>query len=292
MTDEPYLLPQTIFVGDSGRLVVPLAQIIAGVEPFVRAGAEELPAAAPDLVIKRIELERRGTAARLLIDFVPFAPGILSLPPIELLSGENTIALNGLKVNIASILSPSNMAFSQPASVLAVPGTSFLIYGTVVLVLIILFLGVGGSLWGRTHFRELWERFRRRRLLRAMIRFLRRLRQQNGNDKNGNPGYYLGLLSAEFREFLSLFTGLNCRSLTAAEFLELELAPNRETVLSPDFLCRVFRNWDTLRFSGLGIGTEELFHSLKETEAFIVALDREEREKPSAKSPDAPEPAL
>jgi len=283
LSNEPYLIPQTIFVGDQGRLVVPLSQIFAGAEPFVWTTTEELPDASPDLVITRIELERRAAASRLLIDFIPFMPGILSLPSFEILSGQDPIALNGLKISVASILNPNDMALSLPASALAVPGTSFLIYGTIILVLVILFLGIGGSLWGRRHFRELWEKFRRRYLLRAMTKFLRRLEKQSAIEKNGNPGYYLSLLSTEFREFLSLFTGFNCRPLTAGEFLELELTLNQEEFHGPAFLCRLFRNWDALRFSGRNIAMDELFHSLKETEGFIAALDRAERERPSQK---------
>ena len=290
--DEPYLIPQTIFVGDSGRLVVPLAETFAGAEPFVRASPEELPDATPDIAIKRIELERRGGTARLLIDFVPFAPGILSLPPLGLPSAENIIAPNGLKVNIASILSPSDMALSQPASAMAVPGTSLLIYGIIIPVIVVLFLGIGGGLWGRRYFRDLWERLRRRRLLRAMAKFLRRIRKQNETDSSADPAYYLSLLSAEFREFLSLFTGFNCRPLSAGEFMDFEGALYPDAVHGPAFLCGLFRNWDTLRFSGRGIGTEDLFLSLKETEGFIAALDRAEREKPSLKPRDSEESSV
>jgi hypothetical protein len=115
---------------------------------------------------------------------------------------------------------------------------------------------------------------------------LRRLGHEAGLGKKGNPGYYLSLLAAEFREFLSIFTGTNCRSLTAVEFLELPLMHDGitrdgqdEFLLSPAFLCRLFRTWDTLRFSGQGVDKIDLFQALKETERFILALDSVEREK-------------
>ncbi|MCL2318550.1 MAG: hypothetical protein FWC45_00570, partial [Treponema sp.] len=62
-TETPYLLPQTIFVGDSGRLVVPLGQAFSGTEPFVLDTPGSLPGT-PQLVIRRIELERRNTGSR------------------------------------------------------------------------------------------------------------------------------------------------------------------------------------------------------------------------------------
>jgi hypothetical protein len=273
-TDAPYLLPQTIFVGDSARLVVPLGPSFAGLAPFVWDTPEELPEA-PDLVIRRIELERRGGNIRLLIDFTPFAPGALSLPALEFISSPDT-SLPPFTVHVASILNPSQMTLSEPASPLAVPGTSILIYGTSLLLLLAFSLGIGGSLWGRRHFREFWERIRRRRLLRGMLRFLRRLKQECDLAKDKNPGYYLTLLSVESREFLTLFTGFNCRSLTAGEFLEL---PLEEPGLDPACLCRLFRAWDTLRFSGQGMEMADLFRALDEMGGLVAVLDKAEKEK-------------
>jgi hypothetical protein len=278
--EAPYLLPQTIFVGDRGRLVVPLGQAFMGVEPFVVEAPEKLPRT-PDLVIHRIELERRGGTPRLLLDFIPYAPGTLFFPSLAFpsLSAES-LTLTGLSAEVASILDPSQAALSEPVPPLAVPGTSLLIYGTARAVLAFLFLVIGGSFWGRRHFREFWERFRRRHLLRVMARFLKRLGMEGTPEKNGKPGFLLTLLSGEFREFLSLFTGINCRSLTAGEFLELPLGRNDtgSPLLTPDFLCRLFRSWDTLRFSGRDIERPDLLSALAEVEKFIGALDRAERE--------------
>ena len=322
----PYLLPQTIFVGDPGRLVVPLGRAFAEVAPFVLDTSGDLQNPDPlvqklpaiqDMVIRRVELEHRGGVTRLVIDFIPYAPGKLSFPPIELpvpdaAASPADFTISGLEVQVASILSPQTMSLSEPAPPLAVPGTSLLVYGTLVLVLVLLFLGIGGSLWGRRHFADIWERFRRRHLLRVMMRFLRRLRQEGVLEKNRNAGYYLTLLSGEFREFLSFFTGFNCRSLTAGEFLELPLGTqfHPDTNFAADmrpqvdtsagqgggsplsdstFLCRLFRTWDTLRFSGHGMGKDDLFQALNETEKFIVALDRAERERVFSKHAPASE---
>jgi len=103
---------------------------------------------------------------------------------------------------------------------------------------------------------------------------------------------------------LSLFSGVNCRSLTPAEFMELPLLYDStknaasgetagstdantsgskrsdESLLTPAFLCRLFRTWDTLRFCGRGVDKIDLFQALKAAESFIAALDRAEREQP------------
>ena len=293
----PYLLPQTIFVGDSGRLVVPLGQVYSSLHPFVLDSFGMLNES-PDLVLKKIELERRGGSSRLLIDFVPYAAGTVSFPPLDFYalsydlseeeaSGKKIPPLAGLKVQVASILNPSQMTLSDPAPPLAVPGTSFLIYGSLLLVLVVLFFGIGASLWGRRHFTELWERFRRRRLIRLMVKFLRRLKQESSFEKEGRAGFYLTILSGEFREFLSLFTGVNCYSLSAEEFLELNLGYDEEKssfILSPAFLCSLFRSWDTLRFSGRTMEMSDLSKALSETERFIACLDKAEKEKPLPKT--------
>lgn len=301
----PYILPQTIFVGDSGRLVVPLGETFP--RPFVLETPELLPQT-PDLVIRRIELERRGGNSRLLIDFVPYAPGTLSFPDLDFLfreggavspagsppenpAGEENPAgnpsrgedsrfppLTGLEVHVASILTPSQMTLADPAPPLSVPGTSLLVYGAVVLVLAALSAGIGSGVWGRRYFSEFWEKLGRRRLLRAMMKFLKRARQETGGETAENPGRYLTLLAARFREFLSSFTGIDCRSLAAGEFLGLRFE-HASAILTPDGLCRMFRAWDTLRFSGRAMEKAELFQALDETEKLIAALDRAEREK-------------
>ena len=288
-TDAPYLVPQTIFVGDIGRLVVPLGRTLVGINPFILEAPEKLPDT-PELRIRRLELERRGGSSRLLIDFIPYAPGFLSLPGLEIIgSGEDAepLVFTGLEVQVASILDPSQMTLSEPASPLAVPGTSFLIYGTILILIFLLFLGLGISFWSRRHFGELWEHFRRRRLLKATLKFLRCLRQECSYEREGNEGYYLSLLSGEFREFLTLYSGINCRSLTPGEFLELPLSQTALT-LGPVYLCLLFRTWDNLRFSGNGMEMADMFEALDEIERLILALEREEKERPYTKPSPSP----
>ena len=324
--DGPYLLPQTIFVGDQGRLVVPLSQAFMGIEPFVleihgedlmssgkpRNGAPpntalintrgilESISNSSDLSIRRIELERRSLSIRLLVDFVPYTPGTIPFPVFEFYSPEEgfieALTVSGLQVQIASILDSSQKVLSDPALPMLVPGTNLLVYGTLLLVLLFLFLSIGGSLWGRRHFRELLDLLRRRRHIRMMLGFLRRLRQESCRQKGGNPGYYLSILSGQLREFLSAFTGVNCRSFTAAEFLDLPLdytsaheLPDGafmeawdQNGLNPGewqlFLSRLFRDWDNQRFSGKGVKMTGFFQALKDAEKFTAALERAEKE--------------
>ena len=294
-----FLMPLTIFVGDQARLLVTLGGDFSHAAPFVRTHPPHLQENA-FFVITRIELERRGGTTRLLIDFIPFATGTLYFPPIEFASLNEDglpLKLSGLYANVASVLAGESMELSMPAAPLAVPGTGLLIYGSITAVILIVFLSIAVSVWGRRNFEGFWLQFRRGYLLRAMMRFLRRLRHEGNLKKNGNPGIYLGLLAAEFREFLSAFTGINCRPLSPLEFNELlftrgvsfSAGTDRRlpAPLSSDFLCNLFRSWDALRFSGKDVEKSDFFQAVDETEKFVCALREMERENNRVKGTSA-----
>jgi hypothetical protein len=256
-----YLIPQTIFVGDRGRLVMPLGQAFRGAAPFIREGPGTL-APEEEILISRVELEYRNGAARLLIDFIPYAPGIIGLPPLELsAAGGEPLVVTGLKVRVASILDSSSMALSPSAPPIAAPGTSLLIYGSSVLILLVL-LGIGGM--GRLG--KLREGFRRRRLIRVMERALRRGKvrlHRSPPDPREQKKLLAGLIG-EFRKFLTLYTGINCHALTPSE---TGILPGAASSLGG-----LFRRWDTLRFSGHAPAEGEILSTLDEAGAFVAAL--------------------
>ena len=96
---------------------------------------------------------------------------------------------------------------------------------------------------------------------------------------------FFNLYKKDMREFLSFFTRFNCQSLTAMEFLELPLTG---TALDPEQLCRLFRTWDTLRFSGKGMEIADLFEAIEDVSIIIFDLDKDEREKRLPESPGMP----
>ena len=267
---EPYTIPQTIFVGDQGRLALPLGSAFAGVEPTVIQGP--LLPRSRDLRISRVELEKRGAAAMLLVDFQAYVPGRITLPPIEIAS--HTFA--GLEVTISSILpvERQGMILSAPAEPLAAPGTAALIYGSI-LGIILLFLALAlGSVWGRTGLRSFAERLRRRQVIRAMGRTLKRLRAAS----SGGDEAILETLSRDFRVFLGMLTGINCRAMVPSEFLALDsLGPG--AALQPEALADLFRRCDSLRFSGGGIEREAVFALLEEFKTLAGFLAAAERDK-------------
>jgi hypothetical protein len=267
-TAEPYTIPQTIFVGDKARLALPLGSAFAGTDPEVIRGP--LLPRSGDLAITRVELEKRGAAAMLLVDFQAYLPGRISLPPIEIAS--HTFA--GLEVTISSILSVERqgMILSAPAEPLAAPGTAALIYGAI-LGIILLFLALAlGGVWGRTRLRSFAERLKRQRVIRAMGRTLKRLRA-------ASPGGDLAIpetLSRDFRVFLGILTGINCRAMVPGEFLALDsLAPGAG--LRPETVADLFRRCDTLRFSGEGMEREAVFALLDDFKSLTGLLAAAEK---------------
>lgn len=284
--DTPYLIPQTLFVGDPGRLVVPLGPASRDFQPFIveKALLKALNEQ-KDLVIQRIELENRGGQARLLIDFVAYAPGFLTLPdlPIPDLQSRG-LSTAGLQVWIASLLTQESLVLSEPLPPLVIPGTILLIYGSTAGILGILLGGIGFRVWGRDNLQDMRERFRRRRLIRAMKRLLRNLRKALQDER---PGEILCRLSGEFRHYLSLFTGMPCQAMDAGELKTLPplLLPEPERpeavtrILSGIFLCGIFRRCDALRFSGTPINQQELLKILEELQGFTSTLDRTDKER-------------
>jgi hypothetical protein len=273
--DVSYLIPQTVFVGDAGRLVLPLGLVFAGVKGAVVDAPEALPRA-KDLVISRIELENRGTNPRLLVDFIAYAPGIVELPPVKIAS----FTFTDLQIRIASILETeeNSPVLSGPETPLAAPGTSTLIYGTVLGFILLFLVLITGILWGLPWVWLYRQGVRRRRILRAMDRILRQQRNNLLKRKAGEEKLILVRISSEFRSFLALITGENCRALVPREFIGLPLPASGEKSLSGQFLAEIFRDCDALRFSGCAIGGPEVLAIIDRIKVFIDALDRAEGE--------------
>jgi hypothetical protein len=277
--DAPYLIPQTIFVGDKGRLVFPLGRDT----DISAAGAVIQGADLPqsrDLVISRVELEQRGASVRLLIDFQAFIPGRIALPPIEIAFKENGAShtFTGLEVTVSSILQAEGMVLSEPLEPLAAPGTAALIYGTI-LGIILLFLALTlTGFRGKIRLRDFAERWRRRRVIRAMERNIKRLLAALAAAAAGREGEILETLSGEFRTCLGVLTGINCRAMVPGEFLALPALGDR-LALSPAALSELFRRCDTLRFSGAGIEPAAAGRLLDEFKEMTLLLEAAEKDR-------------
>ena len=282
--EQPYLIPQIVYVGDRATLVFPLTRALSK-DAAITLDPGQFPAS-PNIELHRVTLERRPTGGRLLVEFSAYAPGLLELPPFEI-GGER---VSGLTVEISSIIGSEDAGavLSGPASPLAIPGTSLLIYGSMTAFVLCLLFLFWATFWGRRHLEGLIAIWKRKLLIVSMRSFEKRLRKSLAKD--GDQCETLTCLSREFRVFLSFISGENCRAMTAAELGRLpplaaplaappaaDLAAvqgEEAAVLSGNFLGAFFRHCDELRFSGKSIAKGEALAALDDLRRFLAALDR------------------
>jgi hypothetical protein len=266
--EDAYLIPQRVFVGDPGRLALPLGAALPGAGSVILDDPGELPRTS-GLIITRVELENRGEARRLIVDFKAFTPGVIELPPIEIAS----LTFTGLTVQVASILEAEGSAFvlSEPASSLVIPGTMGIIYGTALGMIAVAAGCVLLLLRGGPAFRRWREALRRRYVLWSMRKVLRHLRAALDKGGQERAAGTLDRLSREFRTFLGLFTGMNCHAMTGEEFLSL---PSLTSDSSGLFIRDFFRRCDALRFSGVKIERECAAAFLDQMRDFIGKMEK------------------
>ena len=270
-----FLVPQTVYVGDRAVLTLPLtAPLVMGDITLDSRALAFL--SSPELDIHRVVLENRPPGSRLVIEFTAFAPGLLELPPIEI-GGQS---FSGINVEISSILDGSDATvLSSPLPPLSIPGTSFFIYGTITGLILLLLLVLLMVFWGRLNFSKIAARWKRLRLIAAMAKIEKRLAKILDS---GDKWAILDKLSTEFRIFLSLFTGENCRAMTAGEFGRLPF-PESFAGMPPEwgsgFLKRFFMRCDDFRFGGGKITSADIAPLLTELRQFLDALNSAVRSK-------------
>jgi len=278
-----YLIPQIVYVGDIAGLILPLPGLaVSGADIVLAPDSPDFPSD-PNFDFHRIILERRSSGSRLLIEFSAFQPGLLELPPIEI-GGQR---FTGLRVEIKSVIaaSGSGLELAGPASALAVPGTAFMVYGTLAGLVLVL----GFTLWlllrGRRYLHILLSKWKRRSLLVSMKIIGKRLYKTL--QKNGKGRDTLDKLSHEFRAFLSYFSGENCRAMTARELEQMPPFFESDSETGDGFLGKFFRRCDELRFSGGVIDSEDVFVVLADLRDFLEALEKAEKGKNRVKEEKA-----
>jgi hypothetical protein len=261
---EVFMVPSRVYVGDRAALILSLPGF-AVKEDSETASAilAEVVSPSADIDIHRALLERRPVGSRLTVEFTAYAPGILELPSI-VIAGES---FDGLKIEISSILESdaAGRVLSGPAPPLAIPGTSALVYGTVISILCFLSITFWVLIWGRKNIKGWLTAWEKKRLLAGMMGIEKRLRRTlaRGDDTYRN---ILDALSREFRLFLSRFTGERCHAMTASEFNNIELQINRE------FLKDFFRRCDGIRFRGEDINKNDAMSMFDDLKQFLAVL--------------------
>jgi hypothetical protein len=273
-----YLMPRQIFVGDRAILVLPLSGntektgdiILSSDNSYINGNNFPLHA---NIDFHRIILERRTGGSRLLVEFTPFVTGKLELPVIEI-GGER---FTGLTVTVNSLIdNRSSLILSGPASSLVMPGTAVMLYGIIAFMIIIIVLTIWFFLKGRVFFKKWIEKWKRWKLFISIKFTEKRLYKSilRGEDKR----LILDRLSEIFRTFLSVLTGINCRSMTANEFKKLP--PNFLVYqgANQSFLHSFFRSCDELRFSGANVNSQDILNLLDDLRGFLTALENDKKE--------------
>jgi len=279
---DAYLIPRQIFVGDPATLVIPLPISSQNDTTIITAleNSNLLPVD-PHIDFHRIILEKRTTGSRLLIEFTAFSTGILELPIIEI-KGEY---FSGLSVTVNSLIDTrSAPVLSGAASVLAMPGTAMMLYGTMAAIILLIILMVWFFFRGHALINKLIKKWKLHRLFTSMYNMEKRF--QKSLSKGISKRIILDKLSYEFREFLTVLTGVNCSSITANEFASKYIHEFASEYIHDEngaFLSNYFRRCDELRFSGTDIETQDITKLLDELRFFLAKLENERKNKEKEK---------
>jgi hypothetical protein len=273
-----YLIPRQIYVGDPASFVLPLPASSQNEDFVINFYDIDLLPSDANIDFHRIILERRTTGSRLIIEFTPFASGVLELPVIEI-GGD---IFSGFAVTVNSLIdSRSAPVLSPAASALAIPGTAVMLYGSMGAIVFLILLALWFAFKGRSALAKLGEKLKRRRLFKSIKNTETRL--YRAVLKGAEKRKILDELSRGFKNFLSVLTGNNCRAMTAREFIELFSGLPQEIFSSQEdsayFLGSFFRRCDVLRFSGSDIDGQAIINLLSELHKFICALENKEKEK-------------
>jgi len=274
---EIYLIPKNVYVGDKAVLVLPLSGASVNSQDIVLTPSSADFPLHENIDFHRIILERHTGVNRLMIEFTAFVPGLLEIPPIEIGGGY----FSGLSFTVSSVLEGSpSLILSGPASSLAMPGTAIMFYGTITAAIIFILLITWFFLKGRIFLKKWREKYKYWKLFNSMKLIEKRLYKNvyKGEDKR----IILDKLSGQFRVFLSVITGINCRSMTAGNFEtpEFETALNSRRItdsFNPAQLGNFFNKCDELRFSGDNIDSQEIFNLLEFLRGFIGTMEDSKR---------------
>ncbi|GHU26503.1 hypothetical protein FACS1894172_00900 [Spirochaetia bacterium] len=250
-SQEPFLIPQNVFVGDRAKLMIPSENVQKWEQTM------DLPRS-PELHIHRIS----GEKGYIVIDFTAFSPEIVEIPPIPLPNG--TI-LTGLTVSISSILNDDSMLLSGPSAPLLIPGTQTFFLILTVFILILCIVAVSNTTQGKHFFYKIGKQLQQRWFLHKLKRITAELYNTGYTDQKS-----LDRLSTELRNFLTLWTGIDCRVLSAEEFISVET----DQELFGTMVSGIFNHCDEIRFGGLPVEPEKLHTMINSVQDLVDKIEK------------------
>ncbi len=283
-----YTIPQTIYVGDHGRLVLPLGAVYAEIDSLSISETRLLPQSA-GIVINRAEIDTKTEVPRLLVDFHAYAPGVLELPLLNIGGYE----FSGLTVTIASILeAEGDRVLSEAAPPMNVPGTLALVYGSIIGIVLCLLIVLVFYFKGIPRLKTMGILRRRRHTLRLLKKSLNMTRASVAkNSVSCNNALFN--VSQSFRKFLSFFTEMNCFTMVPKEFLLLPKMIRRSglkggeiyIVEHAEIIYRIFKRCDELRFNGDVVKKENVLKVLDTMNRFAADFESYEKDPSCFENP-------
>ncbi len=283
-----YTIPQTIYVGDHGRLVLPLGAVYAEIDSLSISETRLLPQSA-DIVINRAEIDTKTGVPRLLVDFQAYAPGVMEFPPLNIGGYE----FSGLTVTVASILeAEGDRVLSEAAPSMNVPGTLAFVYGSIIGIVFCLLIVLVFYFKGIPRLKKMGILRRRRHTLRILRRSLNTMRTSVAKN-NVSCSDALSKVSQSFRKFLSFFIEMNCFTMVPKEFLLLPKMIRQSglkggeiyIIKHVEILYRIFKCCDELRFSGNVLERENVLKVLDTINRFAADFESYEKDPSRFENP-------
>ncbi len=258
---ESVRLPAESFVGDPIEL-----------RYRVRSAVElEAPTRLPEPAwgeITSVRVVEQGDEYDVRVVVVPFEPGTLTIPPIDL-SG---VALDGLSFVVSSV-------GEDRAEVRGIFGPERLPGTRLVMLLVILaaalpllaflyFAGPGGAVVRRILARR-QARVPYRRLLRTIDRLEKNIRYDSARD-------FYTLLVGALQDLMSSRLGFECRAATSTElasYLPALSAQCGADAQAADPLAAVFQTSDSAKFAGTPVRRKTRLEQLRMCRALMVELE-------------------
>ena len=146
---QQVLLPKQVFIGDKAELHCTFNSANEGLKELTAKGSCTLPLEAftqgldfSNFEVKQILLSQTGQDYyQLTISFVPWQTGSLQFPPLAIQDSRNTFFLEFQPVEISSILEEKKISsLKESQAPLLLPGTSYKIYGLLLIFTILLII--------------------------------------------------------------------------------------------------------------------------------------------------------
>lgn len=244
---------------------------------------------ATDFSIVKLELSKAEGGYDLRIFFIPWKPGNLTLPDIDMkvfpsvakiIQNSNPVILTLPSVEVASIAAKlQETSLRKPAAPLLIPGTIYVVYGIILVFIILLILLI--IIWVKFRnisffFKNIAIRLRFLKNCRKIIKRLKKLERKACSHKE-----FAEILSKIIKDYLFKRFGISFSSSTTTEipvlFEEIFAGTlSNEQQDGIDKICGILHRCDYIRYAPQAkMEPEERFSIIALTKEIIFSFEKE-----------------